>query len=85
MSHKWTIFSGNGAPEIANYESRDDWLKGRAHRIGGSDAQDDLFRFAYVDSLWRSGRKADASQLLKKRLSQKPPSPLEEDLLIKLS
>jgi tetratricopeptide (TPR) repeat protein len=56
----------------------------RMPRIGGSDAQDDLFRFAYCDSLLRSGRKADAALLLKKRLSQKSPSPLEEELLIKV-
>lgn len=49
--------------------------------IGGSDAQDDLFRFAYYDSLWRSGRKSDATAYLSKRLEQKPASPLEQKLL----
>lgn len=52
--------------------------------IGGSDAQDDLFRFAHLDSLKRSGRKADARNILSRRLEQKPPSPLEEKLLSEL-
>jgi len=56
----------------------------RMPRIGGSDAQDDLFRFAHMDSLNRAGRKTDARTLLGRRLSQKSPSPLEEDLLVKL-
>lgn len=49
--------------------------------IGGSDAQDDLFRFAHLDSLRRAGRKADAKAVLAQRLSRKRPSPLEENLL----
>lgn len=53
----------------------------RMMRIGGSDAQDDLFRFAHWDSLRRSGRKADARGWLERRLGQKRPSPLEENLL----
>lgn len=53
----------------------------RMTRIGGSDAQDDLFRFAHWDSLRRAGRKADARVLLERRLGQKRPSPLEEQLL----
>ncbi len=54
-------------------------------RIGGSDAQDDLFRFAHLDSLRRSGRRADASALLRKRLAQKKASALEETLLAELT
>lgn len=53
-------------------------------RIGGSDAQDDLFRFAYLDSLVRSGRSSDARNFLTRRLSQKTPSPLETALLARL-
>jgi tetratricopeptide (TPR) repeat protein len=49
--------------------------------IGGSDAQDDLFRFAYLDSLQRAGRGADAARLLRERLQHKPASPLERQLL----
>lgn len=52
----------------------------RVTRVGGSDAQDDLFRFAHYDSLRRAGRKADARALLERRLAQKRPSPLEERL-----
>jgi len=54
-------------------------------RIGGSDAQDDLFRFAFVDSLARCGRRADAAAYLRDRLSRKPASPLEASLLGALS
>jgi hypothetical protein len=50
-------------------------------RIGGSDAQDDLFRFAFVDSLSRCGRRTDAAAYLRDRLSGKPASPLETRLL----
>ncbi|HTR58455.1 MAG TPA: hypothetical protein VMM27_09785 [Casimicrobiaceae bacterium] len=50
-------------------------------RIGGSDAQDDLFRFAFVDSLSRCGRRADAAAYLRGRMSRKPASPLEVKLL----
>lgn len=53
----------------------------RMTRIGGSDAQDDLFRFAHWDSLRRSGRKAEARARLERRLGQKRPSALEERLL----
>lgn len=50
-------------------------------QIGGSDAQDDLFRFAYLDALRRSGRRADARTYLSARLTTKFPSPLEKFLL----
>ncbi len=50
-------------------------------RIGGSDAQDDLFRFAYLESLQSSGRHTDAQNYLKNRLAQKPASALESKLL----
>lgn len=53
----------------------------RLTEIGGSDAQNDLFRFAYIDSLRRVGRKADATTALHTRLKQKTASPLEECLL----
>jgi len=53
--------------------------------IGGSDAQDDLFRFAHLDSLKRAGRAADARARLVRRLAQKRPSPLEEKLLAEIS
>ena len=54
-------------------------------RIGGSDAQDDLFRFAYIDSLRHCGRRAEAAAFLRERLSRKPASPLEERLLAALT
>jgi hypothetical protein len=53
----------------------------RLTEIGGSDAQDDLFRFAHIDSLRKSGRDSEATALLRARLDAKIPSPLEESLL----
>lgn len=53
-------------------------------QIGGSDAQDDLFRFAFVESLSRSGHKADATAYLRERLRHKVASPLEEELIRRL-
>ena len=54
-------------------------------RIGGSDAQDDLFRFAYIDSLKRADRRADAAAFLNERLARKRASPLETQLLAALN
>jgi len=53
----------------------------RMTRIGGSDAQDDLFRFAHWESLRQAGRRADARAVLERRLALKRPSPLERELL----
>lgn len=61
-----------------------DPVMGRMMCIGGSDAQDDLFRFAHFDSLRRSGRSSEARQWLGRRLDHKPASPLEEKLLVEV-
>ncbi len=53
----------------------------RLTEIGGSDAQDDLFRFAHIDSLRKSGRDSQATAMLKARMEAKTPSPLEESLV----
>ena len=53
----------------------------RMTRIGGSDAQGDLFRFAHWESLRGAGRRADARAVLERRLGLKRPSPLEAQLL----
>jgi predicted Zn-dependent protease len=52
----------------------------RLTEIGGSDAQDDLFRFATLHSLMQSGQKSEARAYLDARLRQKTASPLEEKL-----
>lgn len=57
----------------------------RLSEIGGSDAQDDLFRFAHIDSLHRAGRKADALNALRARLAKKNPSPMEASLLTRIA
>jgi len=53
----------------------------RVAEVGGSDAQDDLFRFSYLESLRRSGQKAEARNYLEQRLREKKPSELESHLL----
>ncbi len=53
----------------------------RVTEIGGSDAQDDLFRFAQIDSLRRAGRQSEARSILSHRLTEKTSSPMEEALL----
>lgn len=70
-----------GVGEAAQAASEFDAAMPTMTQIGGSDAQDDLFRFAYLDSLRRSGRKADARDYLTQRLARKPASPLEKALL----
>jgi hypothetical protein len=69
----------------AEAAARFDPVMPRMTIIGGSDAQDDLFRFAHLDSLKQSGRQADARSLLSRRLEQKRPSPLEEKLLSEIA
>lgn len=79
------IIRGSAALGADDAGTAADWfdpVMDRMTRIGGSDAQDDLFRFAHWDSLRRAGRKADARALLERRLGQKRPSPLEERLLV---
>lgn len=73
-----------GQDHVKTAAERLDPVMDHMPRIGGSDAQDDLFRFAYWDCLNRAGRRSDAAGHLKNRLSQKPPSPLEAEFLAKL-
>lgn len=56
----------------------------RITHIGGSDAQDDLFRFAHIDSLRHAGHRADARTALERRMHLKTPSPLECSMLAAL-
>lgn len=67
-----------GSNRAAEAADEFDLASPRLTEIGGSDAQDDLFRFAHIDSLRRCGRKTDANNLLASRLSNKTASPLEE-------
>jgi len=46
--------------------------------VGESDAQDDLFRQAYLMSLINSGRKGDAKAYLEKITATQKPTLLEE-------
>lgn len=70
-----------GAGRYAEAAERFDAVMPRLTEIGGSDAQDDLFRFAHIHSLRESGRKSDALKRLTSRLESKTPSALEDALL----
>jgi tetratricopeptide (TPR) repeat protein len=48
--------------------------------VGGSDAQDDLFRQAYLRSLQAAGRRADAAAYFARITAGKAPSPLDRAL-----
>jgi O-acetyl-ADP-ribose deacetylase (regulator of RNase III) len=48
--------------------------------VGGSDAQDDLFRQAYLRSLQAAGRRADAAAYFARITAGKAPSPLDHAL-----
>ena len=50
-------------------------------RVGGSDAQDDLFRHAYLVALLDSGQTSAARALLRDTLEGRAPTPLEETWL----
>jgi len=52
----------------------------RITQVGGSDAQDDLFRFSYLESVRRAGHQSEAREYLTNRLNQKKASRLEEKL-----
>jgi hypothetical protein len=46
--------------------------------VGGSDAQNDLFAQTYLVALIRSDRKSEARALLRRRLGDRQPMPIEE-------
>jgi hypothetical protein len=48
--------------------------------IGGSDAQDDLFRQMYLRSLQAAGRRADAAAYFERITADKAPTPLDRAL-----
>jgi hypothetical protein len=48
--------------------------------IGGSDAQDDLFRQAYLRSLQAAGRHADAAAYFERMTTAKARTPLDRVL-----
>lgn len=70
-----------GSGEYETSANRFEMAMPRLTEIGGSDAQGDLFRFAHIDSLRKSGRDSEATALLKARMDAKTPSPLEESLV----
>jgi hypothetical protein len=53
-------------------------IAGDCYRVGGSDAQNDLFTQTLLVALIESGRRADTSALLEQRLRHRPATPLEQ-------
>ena len=56
----------------------------RMTAVGGSDAQDDLFRQAYLTGLVESGRADDARRWFGSMTAWKVPSPLDEEFASRL-
>jgi tetratricopeptide (TPR) repeat protein len=61
-----------------------DPVVGEIGRVGGSDAQDDLFRYAHLVALIDAGRKGAARTMLDDMLSGRAPTPLEDRWLRRL-
>jgi len=74
-----SIAHGSGA--LAAAATLLDSVQGQMTAIGGSDAQDDLFRLALLTALAGSGRPADARSYWSAITAFKTPSPLDEHLL----
>lgn len=53
-------------------------------RVGGSDAQDDLFRYAQLVALMDAGRRADARRLFDQLLEGREPTPVEAGWLARI-
>ena len=61
-----------------------DPVVGEIGRVGGSDAQDDLFRYAHLVALIDAGRNGAARTMLDDMLSGRAPTPLEDRWLRRL-
>jgi tetratricopeptide (TPR) repeat protein len=69
-----------GAGERASAAALLDPVMPMMTSIGGSDAQDDLFRQAYLRSLQAAGRRADASAYFERMTADKSRTPLDRAL-----
>jgi hypothetical protein len=69
-----------GAGDRARAAALLDPVMPKMTEIGGSDAQDDLFRQAYLRSLQAAGRQADAAAYDKRITAGKAPTPLDRAL-----
>jgi len=78
-----TAMEGAAALAQRDYSlAADRWREAmpRITQVGGSDAQDDLFRFSYFESVRQAGQQDEAREYLTNRLNQKKPSRLEQRL-----
>ena len=69
-----------GAGERASAAALLDPVMPMMTSIGGSDAQDDLFRQAYLRSLQAAGRRADAAAYFERMTADKSRTPLDRAL-----
>lgn len=69
--------AAHGAGDLAGAAALLDPVMGSFTAIGGSDAQDDLFRLAYLTALAGAGRGADARTWWTEMTAFKSPSPLD--------
>ena len=67
-----------GAGDLGRAAALLDPVMAEMTAIGGSDAQDDLFRQAYLTALIGAGRPDDAKRFWSSMTSWKTPSPLDE-------
>ena len=74
----------HGSGDLAQAAALLDPVAGGMAAVGGSDAQDDLFRQAYLTALAGAGRTADAQAWFESMTSFKVRSPLDERLLARL-
>lgn len=72
--------AAHGRGDLAGAAALLEPVMGSFTAIGGSDAQDDLFRLAYLTALVGSGRGADARSWWTTMTAFKSPSPLDERL-----
>ena len=70
--------AAHGAGDLAAAAAAFDPVAERFEAIGGSDAQDDLFRQAHLVALVGAGRTADARRWWATTTAFKTPSPLDE-------
>lgn len=71
----------HGLGDLAGAAAGLDPVMDQMTAVGGSDAQDDLFRLAYLTALAGAGRSDDARRWWTAMTAFKTPSPLDEQLL----
>jgi hypothetical protein len=76
----WSPQRRRSAREIARAAALLDPVMPLMTSVGGSDAQDDLFRQTYLRSLQAAGRRGDAAAYFARITDGKAPTPLDRAL-----